>query len=253
MTEFTETSGVFQKQASVSDTQTDAFGRMTPGALARLVGDATAEHMTSLGLNYNTLRSHGLLWVLVRTALRVQNLPRQGERVLLCTWAGEERHWLYPRRTTILSSEGEELVSACSQWMLIDTDTRSMASPSELLQSVPVISFPDEPKLPSMRVSFPTELTERAERVVRPREIDLNGHMNNSHYLDWGEGLLGSEYLRNHSLRFFWVEYGKELFEGQNVSLHYKQEKDSLFLRGYTEGDTSFSLKMDYTELRLLQ
>jgi len=238
--------GAFQKTIRVTDDQADAFGRMTPGALARQAAHTTSEHMAILGLDYNTLHSHGLLWVLIRTALWVQRLPQRGESALMRTWAGEERHWMYPHRSVIFSSTGETLVSACSQWTLMDTNTRRMAPPSELMQALPVISLPGEPKLPAQRISFPAELTERAERIVQPREIDFNGHLNNSHYLDWAVDLLESSYLQDRALRFFWVEYCKELFEGQAASLHYKKEDDSLFLRGYIDGDDSFSLKMDY-------
>ena len=246
--EFTEEcpSGAFQKTITVTDVQTDAFSRMTPGALAREMADTTSEHMAILGLDYNTLRSHGLLWVLIRTALWVQCLPQCGESVLLRTWAGEERHWMYPHRTVIFSSTGEILVSACSQWMLIDMNTRRMAPPSEMMWAIPVISLPDEPKLPAQRILFPVEISESTERIVQPQEIDFNGHLNNSYYLDWAVDLLEPSYLQDHALCFLWVEYCKELLEGQAASLHYKREDDSLFLKGYIDGNESFSLKMEF-------
>lgn len=238
--------GVFQKTMLVICEQADAYGRMRPSALARQMGDATAEHMALMGLDFDMLQSHGLMWVLARTALQVKRLPRHGEVVLLRAWAGKEKHWTYPRRSAIFSATGEQLVSACSQWMLIDANTRKLAPPSELLGAIPIVSLAGEAKPPPMQVPFPEELPHQAERAVQPSEIDLNGHVNNSFYLDWATELLDAMYQQEHTLSSFWVEYCHELFAGQSVSLRYKQEGDTFFVRGDVEGEESFSLRLDY-------
>lgn len=238
--------GVLQKTVLVTGEHADAFGRICPGSLARMIGDAAAEHLTLFGVGLAALQSHGLLWVLARTALRVQRLPQNGEVVLLRAWAGREKHWMYPFRYRIYSARGEELVSACSQWLLMDEATRGLAPPSELMQGIPALSLPGEPKAPALQMPFPEALPGQQERTPQPREIDLNGHLNNSYYLDWAVELLDESYLQNHALRSFWVEYSREVLAGQGVSLRYSQEEDVLYVRGETAGEDSFSLKMEF-------
>lgn len=238
--------GAYQKAIHVTEAQTDAFGRMSPGAIARYICGAAVEHMSAVGVHGSILRSRGLLLVLAQTVIWVERLPRQGENVLLRTWAGREKHWMYPRRSVIFSAEEETLVSTCSQWLLVDLNTRRLAPPSELMLAVPAISLPNEPKAPAMRMPFPVKLTAQTERVVQPQEIDMNGHLNNSYYLDWAMELLDLAYLQKHAMRFLWVEYCKELFVEQRATLQYQQEEDTLFLKGQIEGEDSFSVKMDF-------
>lgn len=238
--------GVLQKTMLVTGRHTDARGRMRPGNLARLIGDAAVEHLALFGTELATLQAHGLLWVLARTALRVERLPHNGEIVLLRAWAGKEKHWMYPYRYVIYSAAGEALVSACSHWLLMDEATRSLAPPSDLMESIPAVSLPGEPKAPALQMVFPEELPGRRERTPLPGEIDLNGHLNNSHYLDWAAELPDEAFLREHALHSLWVEYSKEVLAGQSVNLLYGQDENTLFVRGQTGGEDSFSLKMEY-------
>lgn len=238
--------GVFEKTIQVTGNQTDALGRATPVSLTRYTGDATVEHMISLGVDEQALRSNGLLWVIVRTVIDVQRLPREGETLRLFAWAGKEKLWMYPRRTVMFSSGGEPLASACSQWLLIDTETRRLAPPSELIQKVPIVALEDEPKAPALQMKFPGELDIHAKRTVQPGEIDGNGHMNNACYLDWAMELLDAEYMKNHALKRLWADYNKELMEGEQADLQYKRMEDTLYLKVYAEEATSFSAKMDF-------
>lgn len=243
------TKGIYEKEIPVSAADSDAFGRMSIGALAWQIGNATAEHMERLGAGAAALREHGLTFVLARTELHIERMPRKGESVRLFGWAGEQKHWMYPRLTEIYSPEGERLVSACSQWMLIDVNSRTLSPPSALMDAVPVVSLEDEPKKPANSARLPKSLPGEASRAVSPQEIDLNGHMNNSHYLSWAVDLLPDEYLENRTPGFLWVEYSKELFEGQRCVLRYAQEEDTLFVRGYMDEERSFSLKMEFNSL----
>lgn len=237
--------GVYQKTIQVTGDETDALGRVTPVALARYTGDATVEHMISLGVDEKSLRSHGLIWVIVRTAIEVQRLPRRDEAVRLFSWAGKVKVGMYPRRAVIFS-DGDQLVSACSLWLLIDAETRRLVPPSELMQRVPILSLEDEPKAPALQMLFPEALDLSAHRVVQPREIDQNGHMNNSHYLRWATESLDAAYLKNHTLSRLWADYNKELLVDQQADLQYKQIEDTFYLKVYADEATSFSVKMDF-------
>lgn len=244
----TNKENVYQKKFCVSKEHADAQGRMTPGAIAREMGNLFMEQREAFGLG-TQLMDMGLLWVLVRTAIQAERLPKVGEDVLLRTWPGEEKRWMYPQRYEFVSRAGERLVGAASQWVLMDAKTRRLADPTRLPDPVPVVSLPDEPELPAKRVIFPKELSMETMRAVKPEETDMNGHMNNSCYLDWAMELLSGDYFENHVLSSLWVEYCLELREGQLADLRWIMEEDILFLRGYLKEKESFLLKVNYREI----
>jgi acyl-ACP thioesterase len=74
-------------------------------------------------------------------------------------------------------------------------------------------------------------------RTVAHEEIDLNGHLNNTHYLDWADGLMGEKTPTS-----LWVQYVKELMEGQEVTLRYELGEDGLYVRGSSVAAESFLL-----------
>lgn len=65
-----------------------------------------------------------------------------------------------------------------------------------------------------------------------------NGHVNNAWYLDWAAALLpeGAGPLRS-----LWIEYNRELREGQTAELSWQQEGDTLYVRGHVGRDESFT------------
>ena len=79
------------------------------------------------------------------------------------------------------------------------------------------VVIPGEPENPKMNLPFPQEYEALAGRTVEASEIDYNGHMNNSHYLDWTEALPEESWLNRHALKRVWIEYTQEMTEGQGL------------------------------------
>lgn len=234
-------SGVWERTLTVEKSQTDARGRITPCALTRLVCDSAAIHWESVGIGFAALAKENLRLVLVRTAMEVSRLPQAGETVVLRSWMGAEKWWLYPRRCVICAEDGTRLVSACSQWSLIDAVERKLLPPHPIMDKLPPVTLPEEPRAPKMKLPFP-ELTQWTEHPVHPEEIDRNGHVNNAWYVDWAAALAGDE----RPLRSLWIEYDHELFEGQTVRMDYRQEGDALYVKGIADGRESFAAKLVY-------
>jgi len=80
--------------------------------------------------------------------------------------------------------------------------------------------------------------------------VDINGHMNNSKYIDETEDLLGAEYLKDHELRSLEIEYKSEIKLGQTVTLKYTQSGDNLTLIGFSEGNPCFELTAEFAQIR---
>lgn len=237
--------GVFQQIIEITAEYTDANGNVTPGALARLMQDATEAHMKDVGLGYLTLREKGLLWFIVWTSIWINKLPNQGQTCVVRTWPGEVKLGMYSRRYAFYTEEGEELLVASSLFMMIDEETRKMVPPNELPSELAEFVMEGQPILPKQRLKFP-ELPLVQAHEVQEYEIDKNGHVNNAFYLDWAYGLMNAEYMAKHPLKFFWVQYSKELMLGQTVAMQHTFQDNEFYVKGVASSETSFMVKMDF-------
>lgn len=213
--------------------------------MARQMEKITEMHLSSFGIDYISLREEGKAWVISWTAIHINKLPAKGDTVILRMWPGKNKAVMYNRNYGFYTEQGEPLACASSLFVMMDLKTRSVAMPSPKVKQIPVISVPGEAKPPKMRETMPAELTKQVTRVVQPTEIDKNGHMNNTCYLDWADDIRKIEGVNDKIPSYVWVQYIQELREGQKATLSYEAMEDALYLIGRGEVD-SFVIKMVY-------
>ena len=240
------TAPVFTRAVTVGDSEADCRGRIHPGALLRLLQDAGSEHAEALHIGHELTESKGALWVIVRTAMEIDRLPRAGERCAVLTWPGQTRRVFMPRSFEMQDTAGAVLLRARSEYLLISAETRHMLNPDTLGVHIAAVERPGELPDPARRLPFPPDLPETELRVPRSSELDVNGHLNNSHYVDWAEDLLPLDYLRTHALHSLWVEYRAEVLPYTEVTLRYAQDGDTLYLSGQSEKGVHFTLRAVY-------
>ncbi|WZL77603.1 thioesterase [Eubacteriales bacterium mix99] len=90
---------------------------------------------------------------------------------------------------------------------------------------------------------FPSVFPETAERTVQYSETDLNGHMNNSCYLDWMDDLLDVAFHRCHIIRSLQINFVSEVQTGQTVTIHWLLEDRLLFVKGCFDGRQIFAVR----------
>lgn len=224
---------------------------MQPGDLAREVEKITAEHLKLWNLGREKFEKEKKLWVIAWTAYWIKQLPACGDTIVLRVWPGKRKNAMYPRKYAFYTQEGYPLVCASSLFVLMDRETRKLTAPISGLDAIPEIALQGEPGLPPLQMDFPDHMESKVSRIVQAEEMDINGHLNNSCYLDWAMCLARELLLESRAPGFVWVKYNKELVLGQKVTLHYEYQKDMLYIHGMSEGTSSFMLVLDYTHQHL--
>lgn len=236
--------GVMERTFQVTKDQTDACGRMRRSDLARQMEKITEAHLFSCGLDAKSLKEEGKAWVIAWTSIWIAELPKEGENVILRVWTGKQKAVMYTRKYGFYSETGKPLVSAASLFLLMDLNTRSVAAPSEKMKMIPNITIPGEASLPAMREALPETFEKQVIRSVQATEIDKNGHMNNTCYLDWAEDLREAEGYGAGMPTHIWVQYSKELQEGETAGLRYTIQEDAFALQGVSDAGEAFSVFM---------
>ena len=237
-------------QFTVTELHADRFGRCRPASLLRFAQDAAGDHCFRLGTDWDSMAAKGLFWAVIRQRLEVTRLPRVGETVTVKTWPMPTSRVAYPRATEGYDAQGKLLFQVISLWVIMDIQTRAMIRPDKCGVDVEGCILGSELPAPG-GLNF-KELPNETTRAVGFTELDINGHMNNTRYLDWLCDLLPSDFHKHHPMKAVTICYLSEALEGQQVALHWElgealQVEGSLAKTAVNTGHTKlFTAKMEF-------
>lgn len=195
----------------------DAFGRLKPSAILFFAQQAAEGHCDLLNLDWDTLASRDLFWAVIRQKAEITRLPEKGETITLETWPMPTTRSAFPRATAGYDREGNLLFQVLGLWVLMNPKTRSMVLPGK--SGVDLEGILRGTELTPPASIPPAELAEKTCRTVGQAELDRNGHMNNTKYLDWVCQLLPEAFHKEHPVKNFTVCYLSEALKNEEISL----------------------------------
>ncbi len=231
---------IYQQEFHINDAAVDCFGRLKPSMLLFYVQEVAGIHATSLGAGFDALALKNLFWAILRTHVQITRLPRSGETIRVETWPMPTSRVAYPRSVVAYDESGCEVFRAISLWCLMDTQSRSMVLPGKSGVMVDGTLRGNELAVPgSLSIKG---LSSTCSRTVLFSDLDRNGHMNNTRYLEWMGDLLPSAFHRNHTPKEFTVCYHSEAMEGEPLDIHYElKEGGVLQVDAWRENETNAS------------
>lgn len=168
--------------------ETDAHGRLTPSALLNLLQYAAGRHAELLGWSVRSLHENSQTWVLQRFYCDIKALPQDNERVHITTYpSGAERVLAY-RDYKVEDEQGRRLVDATSSWVILDLNSRRVQPVPEHVAALGKVFGSRITSFPAGRLSA-FDITGRFPRAsfrIRRHDLDLNRHVNNVRYMEWG-------------------------------------------------------------------
>lgn len=208
---------LYVQEYTVSSIDVDCFGRMKESMLLFLAQEAAGEHSKALSVGYDELAAKRMFWAITRHRVQITRLPCHGETIRIETWPMPTTKVAYPRSVVVYDQQGQECFRAVSLWVLMDMDKRSMILPGK--SGISVVGTLRGMELDSALCLPSRTLRCHRSRTVAFTDLDRNGHMNNTKYLDWISDLLPSDFHRNHQPREMTVCYLSEAREGQTLDL----------------------------------
>ncbi|MCR5491473.1 MAG: hypothetical protein K6F32_05045 [Bacilli bacterium] len=211
---------IYQRRIKILTEHADFTRRLKLAELLKFAQELSIAHTTELGAGREKTLDKGLLWVVGRQHFEIVKIPLYDEHVLLESWPGETRFFFLPRFYEFSDEDTHEvLVRGTAVWSLIDEKTRMPIVPGEHDIFIPEEKTGREIDLP-LGFRIP-ELKEEAEFEVRYSDADLNGHLNNTAYLNKVMDLIPTDYLKAHEPKALDVQYKKEIKLGETITLSY--------------------------------
>ena len=232
---------------TVDDMAVDRFGYLKPSVILFYAQEVAGEHCKALALDYDTLARRRMFWAVIRHRVQITRLPVRGETIRVETWPMPTTRAAYPRSVVAYDADGNECFRSISLWVLMDLDTRNMILPGKSGIVVSGTLRGTELALPNGLV--PKPMTNGRSRDVCFTDLDRNGHMNNTKYMDWIDDLLPSAFHEEHPVKEFTVCYHSEAREGQNLALSWDFLDDGCLRvdahrKGEQRDELVFSAKM---------
>jgi len=210
---------VYKQNFLVDDLAVDCFGRLKTSMILYYMQEVAGKHFSLLEDKNQPIAGKNLFWAVTRHRVRISRLPRLGETVTVETWPMPTTRVAYPRAMAMYDAGGRLLVQAISLWVLMDMESRAMVLPGK--SGVLVDGSLRGTELAVPKSLLPRELPNTASRDVTYSLLDINGHMNNTRYLDWVDDLLGAAFHKAHTAAEIIICYLSEAREGQRVNLHW--------------------------------
>lgn len=232
-------------QVMVSDA--DFTNKLKMSAAFNYFQEIAGLHSDSLGIGFNTIQKNpGVAWVLTRMRVDIIKYPIWDQEVYVETWPQIPRKYEFERDFFIKDLDGNIMVRAISTWAIINIKTRSLEKTEAIAIEYPeiVTERAIDCKLTKPRASGGLEIAYK--RVVGCSDIDMNGHLNNSKYIDFIMDCFTVEDVKSHFVKSIQVNYISEALPGDTIVLYKDNSmvnEGKLYIEGINEKDGSVIFK----------
>lgn len=159
----------------------DRDRNMTLRAYLEWSGDVGNRHLESRGITWQMMQEQRQVFLLSRLAFRRMAPVTYGRNCRFSTWEYGIKGPQFIRNFSLEGEDGQVLAQSCSAWILVDPVERKILRPGQCVYTMQPNPISVAPVLE--RFHLP-ELPQLARHVVRPSQIDCNGHLGNQFYAD---------------------------------------------------------------------
>ena len=159
-------------------------------------------------------------------AIEIDRLPRYNEKVTITTEAVSYNKIFCYRNFYITDETGQQIMLFKTTFALMDYETRKVAEvPDEV-----VAPYEADKTKKLLRGPRYKALENPIETLYRVRyfDLDMNGHVNNSKYLEWMFDVFDLDFLIKYTPAHIDLKYVKEIHHGSGIYSGYEFDQESL-------------------------
>ncbi|MBQ7646619.1 MAG: hypothetical protein IJS94_05055, partial [Clostridia bacterium] len=192
-------------------------------SLLKMMQLAATMDTEKYGMGYDDLMKDGLAFVAYKTVLEICSPMPELAPVNVRTWNRPKRSVKYVRDYVVTS--GDTLIArSTSEWAMMNFEKRTLAKPNEIKRSMEEIDEDAGLEIFGRIMPEPDTLCGEYEQKPRYSELDVNGHINNTVYLDLCEDVSPFGF-DEYKLTTAWIVYKREIRQSTVMKIKvYKNE-----------------------------
>ena len=198
--------------------QIDFSSKITMNGISSMMQVIAANHASLLGFNYyKNSDTASYYWILSRVKYVIESYPKWEDEVEMETYPGGYDKLFAVRLFDIYSKNQEKIGYIIGDYVLIDSAKMRPVSLKGQQGELACLDFPYQgEKL--KKLTLPKGISIRQEkRKAYYSEMDLNGHMNNAHYIKWIVDLLPIAIFEEYEIHTLEVNYNTSITYGVEV------------------------------------
>ena len=211
----------YQMKMKIPFDMSDMNGNIKLPSLILLSLQVSGSQSAQLGVSdKEILEKYNLVWIITEYDIDVIRLPRFAEEITIETEALSYNRLFCYRRFTIYDESGQAIIQMLATFALMNRDSRKVHSVDPEM----VAPYLSEFSKKIIRGPKYTDLDNPTSKDyhVRFYDLDMNGHVNNSKYLDWIFEVMGADFLMDHIPQKINLKYVKEVRPGGMITSSYE-------------------------------
>lgn len=234
---------MLSKKYYINSNDVDQFYDLKISSFFKMMQEVASQNAEELGIGHVQTNSKNLIWVITRFLVKIHKLPKYQEIVTLKTYPGKTIKFIFPRYFVLEDENGNKLIEASSTWLVLYNETRKVCiSPFD--KDIEGEDQVDQLPLAD-KVEHVEDLSFVEERKVRYNDIDLNGHLNNTKYIEYILDIHDSNFYKEHEIKEILINYNHELKNNDLVSI-YSNKQNPEIIKGNIGETNSFDVKVTY-------
>jgi acyl-ACP thioesterase len=201
----------------------DTSDRLTAAATFDFFQEAAVNHAEHRGVGREALVKTGQVWVLSRISVQWDRRPKWREEVTVRSWPRGWEKLFALRDYDIRDAEDRPIVRGRSGWIVLDMEKRRPLRPQTVMANLPlndgINALTGSPAAVETRPDFKRPSTRIGARKAAYSDIDYNGHVNNTRYIQWIQDTIEPGVLEAACQMRLDINYLSEVKFGETVEL----------------------------------
>ncbi len=208
--------------------------------------DLATEHGDMIGVGMGELAKKDLIWLAVKTRIKILRRPDMLQQVTASTWPMPVEKIRCNRCYLITDTEGNHLVEGKTEWALLNIATGRPSRADGIFPEDMVYHNDSVCDEPFSRISTDFEDGEEFARyTVTSSDIDVSQHMNNVAYIRAVLGAFSTKEIEDMDISEIEIAYRLQCFERENLTFRRRKAENSVEIGVIKEdGKTAAVLKI---------
>lgn len=237
---------IYKTKHRIEISDVDFMKKLRLSILFRYFQDIASLHAEKLGVGIETLeKERRLAWILMRMRVEIVRMPIWDEEITLETWPQEPRLFC-ERDYYVKDAEGKIIIRAASVWAIFDMKARKLSRDKITYEGLGTIVKERAIENKKRPPNPPGQFEPAYKKVVGYSDVDMNGHLNNSRYIDYIMDCFSLEGHQKYQVKAIEVDYLNEALPGDSLVLYKNMsalDSNVVYIEGIREKDKKTSFK----------
>ena len=234
---------MFESKFVVKPDEVDSFDEIKLSKLLWNMQIVATSHADKLKIGRDELMKENNIWVVVRTDIEINRLPKLKEKYIISTHPGETKGFMFPRYFQVYDKHRNLLATVSSTWVVVNFDSRRI-----ILHPFKNTTFPFESDPADLEM--PPKVNEEAPYLVSKRdtkesELDINIHINNTKYFDYVLEIHDDEFYKENKVSRILLNYEKEITHPSTIEIYSSKNNPEVVI-GKVNENVSFLSKVEF-------